>query len=543
MNRIKSLARVIPFFLLSIIQYSSRAQSLSGLQLFDEAARSKQIDGQSDSLLSFCVRPIFNNARLIFDSPPRQTLAGVGRLNPGSGEINLMPVVFLQQYNSHHPYGWNDGSMIPAKGYQNQISFGIYAKKGIFSLQLRPEIVYAQNRDFATFPAQQSDSIWNIYYNSVLNRIDAPEKFGTGHYLKMFPGQSSFRISYHKIGLGLSTENLWWGPGIRNSLLMSNSAPGFPHLSFNSVQPVRSPIGSFEWQVISGKVKGSGIIPDDTTRTFNGQQLYIPKQSSDRYLNGMVFAWHPKWTNGLFVGFSRMFYEYVSDRPSTLDGYLPVVGKFFKKGLSDEDAKRRDQLISFFFRLVLSKERAEVYGELGRNDHSENLRDFLLEPEHSRAYILGFSKSFERNGKTTQFFSEITNLQLPSTILLRAQSSWYSHYQVRHGYTNYGQLIGAGIGPGGASQTLGLQWGTGLQKTGGTIERVVNNNDFYYQAFTSYQDWHHHWVDLSLNLNKSWLCNRMVYDFRLSLIRSLNYQWYRNDVTQISARVSLAYLF
>jgi len=142
-----------------------------------------------------------------------------------------------------------------------------------------------------------------------------------------------------------------------------------------------------------------------------------------------------------------------------------------------------------------------------------------------------------------RLFGEITNLQLPSTIMLRAQESWYVHYQVRNGYTHYGQVMGAGIGPGGNSQTIGLEWGTGFDKFGGSFERVVHNNDFYYDAFTRFQQWQKHWVDVSLNLNKSWTRNRLIYDARLSFIQSLNYEWYYSNVFNVSAGLGVTYLF
>jgi hypothetical protein len=323
---------------------------------------------------------------------------------------------------------------------------------------------------------------------------------------------------------------------------MSNNAPGFPHLSFNSSQPLTSSIGSFEWQLISGQLKSSGILPD-TMRKFNGQSLYVPKPSNDRYLNGLIIAWQPKWTKGLFVGFSRVFYQYKSDVPSTFNGYLPVFGKLFKRGLSNEDEKKRDQILSLFFRFILPAESAEFYAEYGRNDHSQNSRDLLLEPEHSRAYIIGFSKTFERPSNDMRLFGEITNLQMPSTILLRAQESWYAHYQIRDGYTNYGQVVGAGIGPGSSCQTFGLEWGHSYNKIGGTIERVVHNNDFYYSAFASTEQWQKHWVDVSLSLNKSWVNKRIAYSAGISFINSLNYEWYYKNVFSASVRFQIAYLF
>jgi hypothetical protein len=50
-----------------------------------------------------------------------------------------------------------------------------------------------------------------------------------GPFNKAFWGQSSIRLTFGPASIGLSNENIWWGPGIRNSLIMSNNAPGFKH--------------------------------------------------------------------------------------------------------------------------------------------------------------------------------------------------------------------------------------------------------------------------------------------------------------------------
>jgi hypothetical protein len=537
----KRLLAVLSTNILFVFFGLSQTVSPVNFNLHEE---SRQLYHESDSLISFCIRPIFtlHSIDSLYRNATFKKINTNSHLSDNSSQVIILPITLRQQYNIHHPYGLNDGSMIPAKGYQAQLSSGIFLKMGLLSFQLQPEFVFAQNSSFPSFPSQHTDNIWKSYYNTVLNVTDAPEKFGSGSYAKLFPGQSALRFSYHKLSLGISSENLWWGPGVRNSLLMSNNAPGFPHFTFNSIQPVNTSIGSFEWQLVSGKLKGSGILPDDTTRTFDGQRLYSSKKKDDRYLNGLVMTWQPKWTKGLFLGLSRVFYQYSSDVAGTFEGYVPVAGKFFKRHLADEDERKRDQMISFFFRLRLAKEKAELYGEYGRNDHSQDLGDFVREPEHSRAYVLGFSKTFEQGKKDMRLYSEVANLQASSTGLLRAQPSWYVHHQVRHGYTNYGQVIGAGIGPGSASQTLGLEWQSGFNRTGGFFERIVHNNDFYYSAFTPSQNWQKHWVDMSLNLTKSWNKGRIFYDARLSFIHSLNYEWYYSNVFNCSAYIGITYL-
>jgi hypothetical protein len=261
----------------------------------------------------------------------------------------------------------------------------------------------------------------------------------------------------------------------------------------------------------------------------------------------MVLTWQPKWTKGLFLGFSRVFYANRKD-VSSFSGYVPVISKLFKGNADNheaEDSLKQDQLISVFFRLLFPKERAEVYAEFGRNDHAGDFRDLLMQPEHSRAYLFGFKKLFSsKNATDLELFAEVTNLQSPSTGLLRASPSWYAHSVIRDGYTHRGQIVGAGIGPGASSQTLGINWVKGIQKTGVLFERLVHNNDFYYVAFAPTRNYRSHWVDISINLNKSWQCKNLLYDARLSWVKSLNYQWQEyKDVHNIFAALSVSYLF
>lgn len=539
-------------FLLLMVANISFSQTLPvGTPVAEETWRRMQIKGERDINVSFTIRPLHINSPAAYDSVYQSTKTKAKKEDEETAfskdkfSIRVLTVTLTQQYNTHHPYGWNDASMIPARGYQNKLSAGIYAKIGPLSIQLTPEIVYAQNRAFTTFPSTHSDSIWKSYYYN-LNRIDNPEKYGAKHYLKIYPGQSSVRFNYKKLSAGVSTENLWWGPAVRNALIMSNNAPGFTHLTFNTTSPVLTPIGSFEWQVIAGLLQGSAVLPPDTARTFDGRNLYDPKPVGERYLNGIVVTWQPKWTKGLHLGFARAFYQYKSNVPSSLNGYVPVFTSFFKSNALVEDGFGRDQVLSLFARLILPESKTEMYAEYGRNDHSGDLIDFLLEPEHARAYIIGMRKIFTAlKQKEVELFAEISHLQNPNTKNLRALEGWYTHYQVRHGYTNQGQVIGAGIGPGGSSQTIGLNFiNNNIKKLGVVIERVVHNNDFYYDAFAPSQDYLTHWVDLSINVNKSWITDRFIYIANLSLIKSYNYEWQHNvNSKNIHANFSVYYLF
>ncbi|MGN6494926.1 MAG: capsule assembly Wzi family protein [Agriterribacter sp.] len=536
-------------FVLLCTGFSTFAQILpAGTPFFEERWRMLQLKGEKDINASFCIRPFIT----LNDSVYTACSPALAKIS----HIKWLPITSTQQFNAHNPYGWNNGSMIPAKGYQHKLTGGVYGRWGMLSVQLQPELVYAQNSDFRKFSPYHTDSVWATYYNTVLNVIDNPERFDNGSYTKVFPGQSSVRLHYKKLSLGVSTENLWWGPGVRNSLLMSNNAPGFGHLTFNTTEPVKSPIGSFEWQLVAGLLNGSGILPPDTGRTWEGQRLYNPKPGGDRYLNGMVITWQPKWAKGLHLGFSRVFYQYSNNVESSLNGWLPAFGSFFKGNSRDENSFGRDQMLSLFFRFVFPNDNAEVYVEYGRNDHSQNIDDLAMEPEHARAYIVGGKKLFKNaKGADIELMVEVTQLQNPSTNWLRESPTWYTHHQVRHGYTSHGQIIGAGIGPGSNSQVIGLKWYKENRQYGRSFERVVRNNNFYYALFAGENNFGSHWVDLSLNGHYSVASKRFVYSGNLSYIYTYNYEWkYDNgdpalqnegptNVHNLHASLSVSYLF
>lgn len=543
-----------------------------GYSNIEEISRRNQVNGITGDDRSFCIRPL--TYQQIADSSINHLL-GLEKGNAISlsdvtktfsvlsmkGQIALLPVSEIFQYNSNHPYGWNSGALYPAVGLQTLISTGVYAKLGPLEIQLKPELVYAQNLPFATFPAEFGNQIWAVYYSSVLNGIDAPERFGNNSIKKLYSGQSAIKLNLLKMTISVSTENMWWGPGIRNSIDMSNSAPGFLHWTFNSRQPIKTRIGSFEWQLIGGTLKQSGILPADTNRYYGGSRIYVRKLIDTRYINAFSVTWHPKWLSGLFLGVNRSTYEYTSSKKNTtgfMSKYLPIFQGLFASG-QQSGSDNQDQILTFFLRQVLPKDKAEFYVEFARNDHAVTVRDLLLEPEHSRGYTIGFVKSYDLNKKKLlQISSEITQLQIPPTYVARQEPSWYVH-TVADGYTNEGRYIGAGIGPGGNSQMIDFSVINAAKKVGVMFERYVHNNDFYYQAFTFANNYYGHWVDISTNFHADWNYKNVLISCQMALIRSLNYEWWHvyavpinnqqdvfksnNDVLNFHATLNLTYLF
>lgn len=554
---------IVTFLMISGTTIFAQTLPVGLLENVEDAYRRQQLLGKDSSNSSYMIRPMFMSDKKNFNLNGDTTFS-VNQFrkllykNPKlKMEVYALPIVWQNQFNSHHPYGWNDGSMVQAKGYETQVSAGIYAKIGPLSIQLRPEYVYAENKTFQQLSEAPNGVYWNTSIAKRYNTIDLPDRFGDGTYSKVSWGQSSIRLNAGPVSLGLSNENLWWGPGVRNSLLMSNNASGFKHFTLNTVSPIKTYVGSFEAQIIAGRLEQSGIeVPVGPE--------YISRPKDWRYLSGLVVTYQPKWVPNFFIGFDRTFIVNRRDMGRGFGDYFPIFKAVDKAafqegdGSNSDDAAARDQYISFFTRYVLPESKAEIYFEFGRNDHSYDLRDALVEPEHTRAYVVGFRKlvPLRRSDEFIQFGIEFTQLEKGTTRNTRASETWYSHYQVTDGYTNNGQVLGAGIGPGSNLQSIDVNWVKGLKKIGLTFERLVNNNDLFYNfAYASAdknQYINRHWVDLSVAGNFSWTYKKFIVNSQLTYIRSLNYQyqwktgpdfwdWDKQDVNNLHLKVGIFY--
>lgn len=554
---------IFKFFLVILLLVSSLtslwAQSLPvGSLLLEDAYRRAQLLGKLDSTVSFTSRPFYPSLNANNISLTENFNSTISNQTTNKPEIKILPLSIIQQYNSHHPEGLNNGAIIPAKGYQTYITGGFFAKFGIVSFQFMPEFVWAQNPDYPGFPDEHPDEVWKKY-NIILQRIDLPERFGDKAYSKAFWGQSSLRLTYKALSIGISNENLWWGPGIHNSLLMTNNAPGFKHLTFNTVKPVKSPIGSFEWQLITGRLEASGYPNIDPARLLAHKITYIAKPDDWRYFNGIVLSYQPKWLPGLFLGATRSFTTYSKDVEKSLNGYLPVITPITKKAVGgvDDDARKSNQLASVFMRWVSPEAHQEVYLEYGREDHNYHLNDFMLETSHASAYILGLRKLVPIKARTNEFIDfhlELTQLESNVSTTQRAGGNWYTHYQVLHGYTNNGQYIGAGIGSGSNMQTLDIKWTKNLKTIGFQLKRLVHNNDFWYAAFKDYRI---HWVDFGGSIFGTWNYKNLLLNARIEALSSINYQFlynpipsdppfwwdYGNNTLNIHATLGITYIF
>lgn len=507
---------VIAAFLLLWATVSGFSQMLPVGSAAEADLRARQLMGGFDSAASFTVRPLSGKEVEKTADAAGYSLFSRQRFFAGEkGRFGVLPGTITQQFNTHHPYGWNDGAMIPANGYQALVSAGIYASFGPLEVQLQPEFVFAPNTSFQT----------TADYGTASPRS----------YSRFFPGQSTIKISAGAFSLGLSSQNLWWGPGIHSSLLMSNNAPGFIHGFFSSNRPARTGIGSFEWQLIGAKLTSDNSYPYEN-RNLQTANVQPPNA---RYLSAVVISYQPKWVPGLFVGLTRALQRYRKDidlsGTNFLDRYIPVIVKPLQKAdAQSDDTMRTDQLASFFLRWVLPRAHAEFYVEYGFNDYNQNTRDYVMSPTHSAAHLVGFKEVVPlRDSAYLDLGAEITEMSQSPDAIVRDAGNWYVHGQVLQGYTHDNQILGTGAGLGCNVQTITGKWVRGVKQWGVILEHV--NRDPQNHTFQ--------WNDYSIGFMPQWKYRGILFSGLIQFIQSKNYGWENINRFNIHSRLSIQYFF
>jgi hypothetical protein len=479
--------------------------------------------------------------------------------------VRLVQAGISLQNNNNLPIGWNDGSLYPSVGMQQRFTLGAHFQWHNFSLHLQPEWVSAANKNPVPFESDPRDGNYIAkYYTYFVNKIDHFSRFGTEPLRQFFPGQSSFRFNTKNISYGISTENLWWGPGIRNSLVLTNNAPGFLHLTINSRKPIPTRWGNMEFQVVMGRLRNASTeAPDNALMRTIWADGIAEKPQANRAIFGYIFSFNPKFATNLHIGITGASYFYtgvVTPKPSVLL-------------LDAENKAGSASLGALFFRYAMPKEHAEVYLEYGRANRWAAPWNVLGDTIPT-GYTAGFRKIFyrdapARNGVKTGilFGMEITQLQLPDVRSIfnpiaiygiPKTNSWYTNAFNAQGFTNRAQVMGASIGPGSNSQTLNISWVKGMKRIGVQAERITYNMDFYtynyFNGIVGSGTANKQWADLNLAFNFQWDYKQLLFSASVQNTSSLNYRWTKledgfaepsplSDKRNTQIQVGLSYFF
>ena len=342
----------------------------------------------------------------------------------------------------------------------------------------RDALSHSANRDFnlpdprLTPLADQTGNPFADPFHVLPNSIDRPLRFGDSSFSTLNAGQSTLAVHTGAATFGVSTENEWWGPGIRNAIVLSDNAPGFAHFFARTGRPVLTAIGTFDGRLLLGTLRESSYFDDvsaNDTRSFSGFAL----------------TWQPPGLeDGLALGVTRAVYRPVDGRgdvlPHVFDAFLTFSGRPNDRPVNDStQTLGPDQIYSLFGRWVFPESGFELYGEYSRTEFPASFRDLLEAPGHTQGYTLGLQWGRAMRGGQNAFRlqMETTYLERSTTFRDRPVGTYYTSRAVPQGYTNQGRVLGAAIGPGSSSQWLALDYFGPTWEVGLFGERIRWNND------------------------------------------------------------------
>lgn len=544
--------------------HTARAQTLPVGELREEQMRIQQLLNDSLSY-SFSNRPVWKQT---YDASLPEADKNSSWWNrrydfPQQSFLNervtvgLYEPVLRNTINTKIPYGENNGAAWYGRGLNTELQAGIFATSDYVTATFRPHLIYTQNKDFIVPRFVPRDSDGNVQYGhkELGFGIDNPFRFGPDSYSTFNLGQSSLRLHYKSIETGISNEPLWWGPGVRYALVLSNNAPGLKHTFIGTRYPVQIPLnmGRFEFKLI-------GAWPKDSKYYRNSERT-----DRKRFMNGFNLVYSPSFAPGLHLGFTRVSHTYMPEDGLSFSDFTKALPFAPKQPPEGRDAQ--NELVSVYMRWVFPESHAEIYGEYYREDAFADGRDVFLEPGHDRAYTIGFQKIIESNGRNFDFFKvnfELNSLVPNRTDEVRPQTYYYTHGEIRQGHTNGGQLLGAAIGPGSESQFLGIDGYFKKGKVGISMQRVVDNDFFHYEFNQRYlfetnvgnKDYFNHRANLNIGVNGAYKAGPLLLSGKVIWQKAFNYGRFdlgerqgtevtfgEDDIINLQFSLSARYLF
>lgn len=336
-------------------------------------------------------------------------------------------------YNSQVPYGQNDGALWQGKGFNTSFTTGIRAEAYGFEITLKPQICWNQNLSFDYLTGVNGSP-----YSYWTGGVDLVQRYGDKSFFTFDWGDSEIRYTWHNLTFGFGTQNAWLGASYLNPMLGSNNAPGFP---------------KFDW----GLRKTEVIIPLPKNKSLNlgyiegriwtgllTESAYFDSNpdNNKRMVNGLSASYSPSFIPGFTIGLNRIFMT--NWRKENIKYILRLFTLSRSNALSSS-GNDEDQKFSFFAEWNFPKAGFTVYGEFGRDDFSYDEESY---PFHTAIYTIGakqfiplpFNLKSELNIEFN-FFEMSQDFQLQWGYL-----GYYAHGSIAQGYTNNGQILGAGTG-------------------------------------------------------------------------------------------------
>ena len=391
---------------------------------------------------------------------------------------------WFNSYNTAAPYGQNDGALWQGRGYNSALTAGVRLEGYGFELTFKPQVSFSQNMAFDTnpdvYPNPYSYSFYsNTAGNVVYLPIDLVQRYGDSAFWNFDWGDSEIRWTWHSLTFGFGTQNPWLGPAYLNPMLGSNNAGGYlkfdaglrktevilPFLGWN--------IGYIEGRIWVGQLEESNYFDNNP-------------DNNKRMLTAMSASYNPSFIPGLTIGLNRIFMT--SWKPANFIYLIQLFSPKHLNTITGVNGDGADQKFSLFAEWNFQKVGFTIYGEFGCDDFS---MDAEANPFHTAIYTVGAKQNIPLPfGLKGEINLEWNNFEMSQDFQMQWHYlGFYGHGSLTQGYTQNGQILGAGSGYFGNSQLIQFKIYYPKGYTALKYHRYCpNNNAVYCQSVRSEAD-------------------------------------------------------
>ena len=349
---------------------------------------------------------------------------------------------WFNSFNTAAPYGQNDGALWQGKGYNMSFSTGARVEAYGVELTVKPQVSFSQNMSFKFLPGVYG-SEYSYFWKG---NIDLVQRYGDSSFWTFDWGDTEIRYTWHTLTAGFGFQSPWLGPAWLNPMLGSNNAPTYPKFDIGLRRTeINLPwlgwyIGDIEGRIWVGRLEESDYFDNDPNNNY-------------RQITGFSAAYSPSFLPGLTIGATKICFN--DWRHKSIKYLNPF---YSTNGSQVGDKIDEDQKMSIFADWIFPQVGFEVYGELGIDDYNSKGSS---NPFHTAIYTAGAKKSLTISKKYNihaEIIFEWNNFEMSQDFQLQWKyMGYYAHGAVKQGYTQKGQILGAGSGYFGNSQFLGFK--------------------------------------------------------------------------------------
>lgn len=399
---------------------------------------------------------------------------------------------WYNSYNTAVPYGQNDGALWQGRGYNTSLTAGLRAEGYGFEVTIKPQVTFSENKPF--------DTLYGNFITSwpETGSIDVVQRYGTQSLFDFSFGDSEIRYNLYNFTIGFGFQSPWLGSAQLNPMLGSNNATPYMKLDIGLRKTeVILPFCDWNLGFIEGRV-WAGVL--EQSEYFNGFQVY---SNGNRMLCALSASYSPSFIEGFTVGLNRIFITY-------WDLYnIYYIYRLFNasrsNGIYDPNVFDEDQKFSIFVDWFIPKIGLNIYGEFGRDDFATNEKTI---PFHTGIYTVGVKQIIPLPKQLkSEICFEWNNFEMSQDFQLQwPYMGYYAHGSINQGYTNKGQILGAGTGSFGNSQFIQYKIYYPIGYTALKFHRYCpDNNSVYSKAVNQSANYG------NSELNTNWYSNFETY--------------------------------